>query len=398
MKLPLEKATEILVEKIVPGGQALGTISGKKIFLWNALPGETVKTLLLTKEKSSFLEGIALDIENPSPSRVTPKDPCYLSTSPWQIFDYSFELTEKRLLVLESLREEKIPLENLEISPVKTDGKEWHYRNKMEYSLFWDNEKNCIFPGFHVRGTHKKLKVAKSSIERPELFETAKTIISSLNSAHEPARNYQSLLLRCDQKGTVSGGLYKNHAPHPSFSPLSDSLLGKTYSYSPNGFFQINLPVYELALKEIKSYIKTEKVLDLYSGVGSIGLSVASDKSLTLVESNKDAFSELEKNCAKIKTATPVLSKSEEALSFISPEETVILDPPRAGCDKKLIEKLLEEVPEKIIYLSCNPSTQARDLKHLLKSYDIEKISPYNFFPKTPHIENLVILSRHKSI
>ena len=80
-------------------------------------------------------------------------------------------------------------------------------------------------------------------------------------------------------------------------------------------------------------------------------------------------------------------------LGYISPTATVILDPPRAGCDKKLITRLLEVTPPTIIYLSCNPATQARDISMLLNKYTISHIQPFNFFPRTPHIENLVILS-----
>ena len=205
------------------------------------------------------------------------------------------------------------------------------------------------------------------------------------------------MLLRTNKKGQTSGGLFENHQPHPVFDNLTDSILGQSYSYSPNGFFQINLPVYELALQEIAKSIKTDKVLDLYSGVGTIGLSVARDKDLTLVESNGAAYQELVANC-KGTTAHPVLAKSEDALEYITPNLTVILDPPRAGCDKKLVAKLLEETPETIIYLSCNPSTQARDVKSLEEKYIIEHIAPFNFFPKTPHIESLIVLRRRDSV
>ena len=169
-------------------------------------------------------------------------------------------------------------------------------------------------------------------------------------------------------------------------------ILGHEYSYSPNGFFQINLPVYEMVLTEIKKHIKTNNVLDLYSGVGTIGLSVARDKNLTLVECDKSAYGELENN-AKNLNVTTILDKSENATNYIEPGQTVILDPPRAGCDEKLIQKLLEVTPEQIIYLSCNPVTQARDIKLLLEKYHIKTIKTYNFFPHTPHIENLIVLS-----
>jgi len=289
----------------------------------------------------------------------------------------------------------------------------------MEYSLYWDIETAKILPAFRHRGSHRKLPITKSSIERPEIFARATEIIDELNSRHEEARKYQSLLLRCDQSGKVSGGLYENHQPHPIFEPLTDTILGRTYSYSPNGFFQINLPVYEMALTEIKKHISTDKVLDLYAGVGTIGLSVARDRRLILVECDKFAFSEMAKNItiedipepgkARISAGRPwrrdgrtrvrngnifaILDNSEDALEYINFDQTVILDPPRSGCDRKLIDKLIEVEPPKIVYLSCNPATQARDIALLLEKYHIDEVKTFNFFPHTPHIENLVILS-----
>ena len=136
-------------------------------------------------------------------------------------------------------------------------------------------------------------------------------------------------------------------------------------------------------------------MLDLYSGVGTIGLSVARDRHLTLVESDKSAYTESLNNIYGLTNVSTILSKSEDVLSYVSPHATVILDPPRAGCDKKLINKILEVTPPVIIYLSCNPATQARDVKLLFDKYKIKTIQPFNFFPRTPHIENLVVLE-HK--
>lgn len=306
--------------------------------------------------------------------------------------DYAYELEQKQALVVEIFREHHIDIKTPEIF---TDGHDYHYRNKMEYALYWDNDTDKIKLAFHARGSHRKIPIMSSSIERPEIFTTATEIVNMLNKNHEEARTYQSLLLRCNQKGEVSGGLYENGKPHPKFNNLTDEILGHAYSYSPNGFFQINLPVYEMVLKTIKEHITTDNVLDLYSGVGTIGLSVAKDKRLTLVECDKHAFTELSKNCLGYNNVSKaVLAKSEEALNYIEPDQTVIVDPPRAGCDKKLIDKLNEIKPQAIIYLSCNPATQARDVKLLLENYQIKDIKTFNFFPRTPHIENLVILSR----
>ncbi len=390
MKLP-QTITDspIKIDKLVPGGQGIGTgKEGIKGFFWNALPGETVTEYEITKKKSHYFEAIALKIESPSSHRITEKDSCYLSTSPWQIMDYAYELEQKAELLIENFRQENI---NIPKFIIQTDDKDFFYRNKMEYSLYFDHETEKLHLGFHQRGTHRKIKVETSSIERPEIFKKAQKMIDELNENHIDGRKYQSLLLRCNQNGEVEGGLYENHKPHPIFNNLTDTILGKTYSYSPNGFFQINLSVYEMALKKIKQYIKTEDVLDLYAGVGTIGLSVASDKNLALVEVDKAAFKELQENAKNHKT---ILEKSENITELIAPDQTVIVDPPRAGLDKKLVEKLLEIKPETIIYLSCNPATQARDIKLLSEKYQIAKLQAFNFFPRTPHLENLVILNR----
>ena len=381
----------IQIEKLIPGGFGLGTDEdGRKGFFWNALPGEIVTEYDITKQKPHYFEAIATKVEKISLHRTEPRDSCYLSTSPWQIMDYDYELEQKQKLVIEIFREHHLDIASPQII---TDNRDYYYRNKMEYALYWDHDIGQIRLAFHQRGSHRKIPISKSSIERPEIFQRAQTVIDELNTNGEEARKYQSLLLRCNQAGEISGGLYENHRPHPNFPALTDVILNHTYSYSPNGFFQINLPVYELALQEIWENITTDEVLDLYAGVGTIGLSVAREHQLTLVEVDKSAFAELLNNAYNMSNVTPILEKSENVLKYITPRQTVILDPPRAGCDRKLIDKLLKTRPQKIIYLSCNPATQARDVKLLLAKYQINTIKTFNFFPRTPHIENLVVLT-----
>ena len=96
----------VKVDKIIPGGQALGTLDdGKKIFFWNALPGEIVSEYRITKNKSHYIEAIATKIDDPSPFRVAPKDDCFLSTSPWQIINYDYEFRELLIKYLEGFFE-----------------------------------------------------------------------------------------------------------------------------------------------------------------------------------------------------------------------------------------------------------------------------------------------------
>lgn len=382
----------IIVEKLIPGGQALATLaSSQKIFLWDALPGEIITRARLTKAKSHYLEAIALDREQPSPHRIAPRDPAFLATSPWQVLAYDYELEQKRALLQEIFRQHGLTANST--FSVLTDHRDFHYRNKMEYALYFDHDDQKIHLAFHARGSHRKLPITHSSLEHPAILARAQDIVADLNRTHADTRRFQSLLLRCNQAGKVEGGLFENHQPRPQFSPLSDQILGHAYTYSPNGFFQINLPVYELALRAMQPYLSTPKVLDLYAGVGTIGLSLARDRDLTLVECDHAAYRELAANCQGT-DARPVLAKSEAALDYLQPDQTVILDPPRAGCHPELIARLLTVAPPTILYLSCNPATQARDVRLLLDRYQITAVQPFNFFPRTPHLENLIVLTR----
>ncbi|MDO4759286.1 MAG: RsmD family RNA methyltransferase [Candidatus Saccharibacteria bacterium] len=385
--------------KFVNGGQVLvqphPDTANKTGFFWNALPGEQIIEFQILKTKSQYFEAVATKLKQLSPKRIQPKDDHFLANSPWQILDYYFELSQKHLILQELFQ--LLP-NHPEIQPVKTDGQDFFYRNKMEYALYYDHDSARIHLAIHQRGTHRKMPILSSSLELPTIFTAAQTIVDQLNQTKQDARAFQSILLRANQSGTVSGGLIPNHQPRPSFPQLTDQILEHHYSYSPNGFFQINLPVYQQALQSIKSFITTEKVLDLYAGVGTIGLSVARDRKLTLVEVDTFAHQELIKNCQALVSSNPhlrpVLAKSEEVLDFITKDTTVILDPPRAGCDAKLLDRLNYIQPPTIIYLSCNPATQVRDLQLLESSYQIQQIIPFNFFPRTPHLENLVILTR----
>ena len=389
--------TPLEVINFATTGQGIATNSdGKKIFLWNTLPGEKVTECQILKQKSHLTEAVALKFENPNPHRVLPRDEHFLSNSPWQILDINYENSVKKHIIEELFSK----LETPEITFEASDN-EYFYRNKMEYSLYYDHETTKIHPAIHRRGSHHKIPILTSSLENPAIYRRAMEIIDELNLRQEDSRKYQSLLLRCNRQGEVSGGLYENYQPHPVFKNLTDKILEYKFSYSPNGFFQINLPEYEKVLRKIKDFIKDQnKVVDLYSGVGTIGLTVAGDKNLTLVEVDKFAHGELLNNIETVKSSngnsniTGILAKSETIYDHITHDSTVIVDPPRSGCDTTLIETIKQKLPEKLVYLSCNPITQVRDLDSLLNYYEIKNVTGYNFFPHTPHIECLVLLER----
>ncbi|MDO4902207.1 MAG: hypothetical protein Q4A21_01460 [bacterium] len=421
-------------DKITPGGQALGTLdSGKKIFAWGVLPGETAK-IQITKNKSSFCEGFAVEILESSPQRITPRDPeSYLSTSPWQIFDFDFEQKTKQELILESFRQEKIDLSNLD--QFYSDGKIFEYRNKVEFS-FWfekyeDSDDGELNLAFFKRGSKGKIPVFGTSLTQPEINEAGQKVLEILRARKTSSRDLKTLLIRANQHNQIAAQLYVKQEDFPIFtdeellklnfksfeiifsnpkSPasvitkilqasgeknLTDSVLGVDFNYATESFFQINLPVYEQSLRDMERFLDSKKpTVDLYSGVGSIGLTIGKN-ALTMVEINQSAVAEMRRNIAVLgreTSAQAILAPSENALDFIQTGANLIVDPPRAGMDKKVCAKILQTQPERVIYLSCNPTTQARDVAILSEKYEIIYARGYNFFPRTPHIENLIVL------
>ena len=426
------------LEKIVGGGQAIGTLDdGRKAFVWRGLPKELV-TIRLTKKKSHFVEGIVTEIIEKSPERIAPKDEnSYLSTSPWQIMPMSSEQSHKASLIEEAFLLHNITLpEKIEVF---SDGVEFNYRNKVEFSWFGDktddDEKETLDLAFFKRGGKGKVVIDGTSLAHPSINKLAIEIRDLLREKPIVARQLKTLLIRSDQQGNAVWQLYVKDKIENLISDdeakllsaaggeiiysdpkspasrvterlnkfgdttLSDTILGVAFNYACEGFFQVNIPVYEKALSDMKAWINcNEKLstLDLYSGVGTIGLTIGGDD-VTLVEINEHAVAEMQRNITKLNrpNAKAILAPSEKSLEYITGKQIVIVDPPRAGLHADVTNRLLETEPPRIIYLSCNPVTQARDVSLLQEKYEIVHHQGYNFFPRTPHIEHLVVLDRN---
>jgi 23S rRNA (uracil1939-C5)-methyltransferase len=430
--LPIVNVT---LDKIVGGGQALGTLDGgRKLFVWGGLPGETVE-VQMTKKKSNLAEGIVVEVITPSAERIMPRDEeSYLSTSPWQIMTFDAEQHYKSALIEEAFELHDIVLPSA--IELYSDQKQYEYRNKIEFSWYWDKESEQIDLAFFRRGTHGKIPVDGTSLAHPHINEAAVAIRDFIRTKPD-VRAYmlKTLLVRCDTKGVVAVQLYvkdeafvqltgaeleglKENGHIEGFelifsnpkSPasvittklqtwgttsLTDTILDIPFTYAVEGFFQINIPVYEQALRDMKEWVSDDKPsVDLYSGVGTIGLTIGG-KNVTMVEINEHAVREMKRNITALErenTIKAILAPSEQALEYITSDKIIIVDPPRAGLHEDVINKLLEAKPERIIYLSCNPVTQARDVARLAQAYGVKSHRGYNFFPRTPHIEHLVVL------
>jgi len=420
----------VKLDKIVGGGQTMGTMDdGRKVFVWGGLPLETVE-VQLTKLKSKMGEGYVTNVIEASKERVEAADPdSFLSTSPWQIMTFEAEQNYKVALINEAFAMHDVTLPDETF--VYTDNRQYEYRNKIEFSFWTDAETGKIDLAFFRRGTHSKITVEATSLAHPSINAAAQAIRDLLNEKGISGFDLKTLLVRCDAKGNVVAQLYVKKEefrktseqdlkslPVQGFeiiysnpkSPasvitkrifswgktsLSDTILEVPFTYATEGFFQINLPIYERALDDIDIWVTPGKpVVDMYSGVGTIGLTVGGDK-VTLVEINESAVNEMKENILALKrgkSATAILAPSEKALEYITSNDIVIVDPPRAGLHADVIARLLDQKPARIIYLSCNPVTQARDIQLLGDTYKLTACRGYNFFPRTPHIEHLAIL------
>lgn len=405
----------VTIEKLVHGGQGLATLAdGRRVFVWNALPGETVEVRII-KRKKSYAEAIADTIIAPSSERQQPRDDNYLATSPWQILPLALEDHHKAEIVRELFAHEHVVLPDFTV----TSGQEWHYRNKMEYSFWGDDD--GLHLALHQRGSHGKQIVNGSSLAMPEVDLGASGVLTELKKIPDlRAGDLKTIMVRASQRGEAVAALfvkkedfpvlelpaslkglkiYFSNPKSPASVPtkllhhigdtsLTDTILGHDLVYDAVGFFQVNIPVFEQALEAIKQTVGDKPSIDMYSGVGSIGIPLGSR---ALIELDPANVAMAQKNADGNEV---VQASSETALEYITGEDAVVVDPPRAGLHQAVVDKLLDAKPPVICYLSCNPATQARDLRHLQDQYEVEQFSVYNFFPHTPHIETLAILVR----
>lgn len=419
----MNEIDNIEIEKLVHGGQGLASLpDGRKVMVWGVLPGETVR-ITLTKSKKSYAEAIANKIIKPSIYRIEPAEENYLATSPWQIMTLDYENEWKKNIVAEIFEYTKVKLPKHQII---SDGKEFGYRNKMEYS-FWGDDSG-VHLALYSRGTHKKHIVQGSMLAISSINDTSQALLQQLNKLKIRASDLKTIIVRSSQNGEVVISLFVKLTDFPKLklpihirglkvyysnpkSPASvrtellqelgnctlfDKLLDHEFVYDADSFFQVNVPVFESTLQAIKNHIKNEEIIDMYSGVGSIGLSIAK-KSVDLVELDDATanMAELNAKASGIK-ASVTRTSTEKTLDYIVKDKAIIFDPPRAGLHKDIIEKILEVTPETIIYLSCNPTTQARDLELINSKYKVKFFEIYNYFPRTPHIETLAVLNLRK--
>lgn len=322
-----------------------------------------------------------------------------------------------------------------------------HYRNKMEFSFTLDDS-GQISLAFFKRG-HRKIKVAVSGCElaQIEINKIAAHILQWIKSQRETCdltsrfplvKSLKSLIIRSDGQGhTLAAIFIKDKIEFIDFPKLNDNMVGFSLFYSThkspasvptelmykggreyleaqiNGrklrfglfsFFQINIPVFKEVLADMAGFLEADRsVVDFYSGVGAISLSLSDKfKEAALVDNCEESIQYAQENILlnKITNCTAQCLPAEKITELIAPDSIVIFDPPRCGLHPKVIERVVEVKPYRIIYLSCNPKTQEADIAQIMKTgrYIPAFSKSYDFFPRTTHKESLRILESRSII
>jgi len=427
---------ELLIDKLVQGGDGLATHDGMKVFVPFSAPQERVRARIVTQKRDYAVAEIE-EVLEPSPLRVSAPCPHFGVCGGCQLqhISYQGQLVVKKLYINESLQ--RIGRIFVPVRHVTAEAEPWHYRNKTQYPV--GKAGNGLTIGFYKRGTHDLLDVPVCLLH-PETFDRLRetireALVSAGETGYDEARhdgNVRHIVLR---EGTGDGGLLAVVITRtPTFDTrlaeliaeqpgvigvaqsavpartnrvmgpqtrvlagrgyLSQSVLGKTFRVSAPSFFQVNIGQAEELCRKILKHVAPkgdETVLDLYSGVGMISLVVAPFVGhVTAIESDETAVEDAMVNAQvqAIRNVEFVRDDAGRAIGQVASADVVILDPPRKGCPEDTLRRITALKPKRIIYVSCNPATLARDLATLEQcGYTTHEIEPVDMFPQTFHVE-----------
>lgn len=450
MSIKKQQEFDIKIETLNERGYGVGIteLNGKNctVFVLGALPGETLRVETFKKKRGDIFAR-AIEVLVASAERVIPREPDhYFASSPWQILSDKGELNQKKQIITSSFFQYcGIDLESqIAQSPIL-----WNYRNKVEFSFFEDWESGIVSLAYFKREGNKGKYPIQSCQLMPENVNIAATgIVKIINENKISSKTLKTLLIRYSfsQKKAVlslfvtemetwnldrdykslfsnvlemdfvqSVNVYFSNPQSPASiitetiyqsgnSNLTENIMGTSLEYNSDSFFQINPVAFELVMVDLKKWLgenktkydfKNKILLDFYSGVGTIGLMLESYfKSIIGVENSKGSKKLANQNAASnmIENAVFWEEEAENLIHHINGHNILLLDPPRIGLHLKVIEKIQQETPPLIIYLSCNPISQAQNISFLIEKYDIIFNKGYNFYPHTPHMEHLVIL------
>lgn len=431
-------------------GEAIGKVDGFTYFVKGAIPEDVIEFKPLVIKKN-FGIGKLIRIITPSAKRVAPKCAVASRCGGCQIQEmaYQEQLKYKNKKITDSL--ERIGKITCPILPIIGMEEPYHYRNKTQFVV--GQNKNQVQIGLYSIYTHNIVDIETCHImpkQASVIIQKIKTFLKEKNISIYHELKHQGLLRHVIIRTTFNAGtpefmviLVINGQEFPKQEELvnllqtipgvislaininldkGDSIYGsKTnliwgepyltevisgikFLISPRSFFQINPVQSENLIKVALDFIDpkgNELVLDAYSGIGLFSLALSKKVKLVIgIEILEEAILDAQKNAELngIENAEFILGNVEEALPKLVEKNCflpniILIDPPRKGCEKIVLETIIKIAPEKIVYVSCNPDTLARDLAFLcMHNYKVAKVQPIDMFPHTVHIESVCLL------
>ncbi len=421
------------------------------IFIPNALIDETIEYKVI-KVKKNFAIGKLLDIKVQSNQRVEPPCVYYYKCGGCQLqhLSYQAQLAMKKEQVI-NLFHRKANFENTIIHDTIGMETPWRYRNKSQIPV-GKNENNDAIMGFYRQRSHQIIDMDECLIQdtkHQDVMNHVKQWCNELNVSIYDERKKaglmrhvvirtghytgdlmvifvtngkkfkqsdimtQKLIEAFPNIKSVKHNINNTHSnvimgdvSHTLYGvdQIEDTLSDITFKISDQSFYQINSTQTEKLYQRAIEYADLqgeETVLDTYCGIGTIGLYMAPKaKHVYGVEVVPEAIEDAKKNATinQFENTTFVCGKAEEVIlkwkaQGIKPD-VVMVDPPRKGCDESFLDTLLELNPRRIVYISCNPSTQQRDAQHLATQYELTQITPVDMFPHTTHVETVAQFDR----
>jgi 23S rRNA (uracil1939-C5)-methyltransferase len=383
---------EVTIQKIVPQGLGLAFVENLTVFVPLSAPGDKLSVnIFQLKGKTAFAE-IESVIE-PSPVRIEPLCQYFgkCGGCDFQQMTYEAQLSAKLDMIRDSLKRiGKIEFEN-EI-PMIASPRPFEYRSRVQWHL--ETRQKRI--GYFKRNSHEIIDIEHCPILDPALDNTLKDLRNRLNWDGFWANRAE---IEAARGSDSSVSLFSPEIVEPT-DDISFTAGDIEYSYSAKSFFQGNQSLIPQLLETALSGACGERALDLYCGVGLFTLPLAKKFSQVIgVEGNEGAIDFATRNAEKARLEN-VTFAAEGVAEFLSGRELdgtdfVLLDPPRSGTEKGVVDKIVRLKPRAISYIACDPSMLARDLRRLVDGgYEIVAITALDLFPQTHHIETVVSLSR----
>ena len=398
----LKKNEEITlnIDSCTSLGSGVGRHNGMTVFVANTAPGDHVLAHII-KAKPNYAVGKLIKVIHPSPMRTEPECPVSKSCGgcAFSHIKYSEELKIKQTQIKENFA--RIAGIEANIKPIIPSVSQSRYRNKAQYPVRADKY-NLAKIGFYSEHSHNVIDCSECLLQ-PEEFKTVTDIFRN------HIRLFKTSVYDEKSKKGLLRHIYIRKAPSTGeimvCAVITDELCSLKFRISPQSFYQVNHDTAELLYEKAAEYAcltGNETVLDLYCGTGTIGLTMAKKaKKIIGVEVVPQAVEDAKKNAEinGIKNAEFICGDASFAADKIKEEnikiDTVIVDPPRKGCSKELLNTLCDISPQKIVYISCDSATLARDSKILSElGYNLTEATPVDMFPRTPHVETVCLLSR----